>query len=76
MKNLILYIVKNLVKSPESAFVDCEKNGSVLTYIIKVNEEDKAIVIGQNGKTVSAIKNIVRGESGHQKFEIKVENNG
>lgn len=76
MKNLILYIVKNLVKSPEDVFVESQENGNFTTFIVKVQEEDKGLLIGANGKTISIIKDIVRAKDISQKIEIKVVANG
>ena len=76
MKNLILYIVKNLVKSPEDVFVESQENGNFTTFIVKVQEEDKGLLIGANGKTISIIKDIVRAKDLSQKIEIKVVANG
>ncbi|MBR5012756.1 MAG: KH domain-containing protein [Clostridia bacterium] len=76
MKNLILYIVKNLVKSPEDVFVESQENGNFTTFIVKVKEEDKGLLIGANGKTISIIKDIVRAKDLSQKIEIKVVANG
>ena len=76
MKNLILYIVKNLVKSPEDVFVESQENGIFTTFTVKVKEEDKGLLIGANGKTISIIKDIVRAKDISQKIEIKVVANG
>ena len=76
MKNLILYIVKNLVKSPEDVFVESQENGNFTTFIVKVKEEDKGLLIGANGKTISMLKDIVRAKDLSQKIEIKVVANG
>lgn len=76
MKNLILYIVKNLVKSPEDVFVESQENGNFTTFIVKVKEEDKGLLIGANGKTISMLKDIVRAKDISQKIEIKVVANG
>ena len=76
MKNLILYIVKNLVKSPEDVFVESQENGNFTTFIVKVKEEDKGLLIGANGKTISIIKDVVRAKDLSQKIEIKVVANG
>ena len=76
MKNLILYIVKNLVKSPEDVFVESNQIGTGTTFTVNVKEEDKGLLIGANGKTISIIKDIVRAKDLSQKIEIKVVANG
>ena len=76
MKNLILYIVKNLVKNPEDVFVESKQTGAVTTFTVNVKEEDKGVLIGANGKTISIIKDVVRAKDLSKKIEIKVVANG
>lgn len=76
MKNLILYIVKNLVRNPEDVFVESNQIGTGTTFTVNVKEEDKGLLIGANGKTISIIKDIVRAKDLSQKIEIKVVANG
>ena len=76
MKNLILYIVKNLVRNPEDVFVESKQTGAVTTFIVNMKEEDKGVLIGANGKTISIIKDVVRAKDLSKKIEIKVVANG
>ena len=76
MKNLILYIVKNLVRNPEDVFVESKQTGAVTTFTVNVKEEDKGVLIGANGKTISIIKDVVRAKDLSKKIEIKVVANG
>ena len=76
MKNLILYIVKNLVRNPEDVFVESKQTGAGTNFTVNVKEEDKGLLIGANGKTISIIKDVVRAKDLSQKIEIKVVANG
>ena len=76
MKNLILYIVKNLVRNPEDVFVESKQTGAGTTFTVNVKEEDKGLLIGANGKTISIFKDVVRAKDLSQKIEIKVVANG
>lgn len=76
MKNLILYIVKNLVRNPEDVFVESKQTGAVTIFTVNVKEEDKGVLIGANGKTISIIKDVVRAKDLSKKIEIKVVANG
>ncbi len=61
MEELILYIVKALVKNPDQVSVTLgEEQDGVTTYNLTVAEEDKGYVIGKQGKVAKAIRAIVK----------------
>lgn len=62
MKELLEYIVKSIVNSPNA--VEVEEKESVdfpgLTILtIDVAEEDKGVVIGRKGRTINAIRDLI-----------------
>ena len=63
MKQLIEYIVSNIVNHPESVTVTesiSEEDKESTKYLIKVDTEDVGRVIGKQGKVIKAIRQIVR----------------
>lgn len=62
MKQLIEYIVSNIVNHPESVIITEEKtdDGEATKYLIKVDAEDVGRVIGKQGKVIKSIRQIVR----------------
>lgn len=61
MKQLIEYIVSNIVNHPENVSVtETEAGEGVTKYLIEVNPEDVGRVIGKQGKVIKAIRQIVR----------------
>ncbi len=62
MKQLIEYIVSNIVNHPESVSVTEEvaEDNTLTKYLIEVNPEDVGRVIGKQGKVIKAIRQIVR----------------
>lgn len=62
MKQLIEYIVSNIVNHPESVSVTEEATDSKDTtkYLIQVDPEDVGRVIGKQGKVIKAIRQIIR----------------
>ena len=61
MKQLIEYIVSNIVNHPENVVVtETEAGEGITKYLIEVNPEDVGRVIGKQGKVIKAIRQIVR----------------
>ena len=61
MEDLILYIVKRLVKNPDEVKVEeGEMRDDITVYNVTVAEEDKGFVIGKQGKVAKALRCIVK----------------
>lgn len=64
MKNLLEYILSNVVKHPEDLnIIENElENGSrkVFSYEVNANPEDLSIIIGKEGKTIKSIHSLLR----------------
>lgn len=62
MKQLIEYIVSNIVNHPESVSIteEATDNKDTTKYLIKVDAEDVGRVIGKQGKVIKAIRQIIR----------------
>lgn len=60
MKTVLEYLVKNIVDNPQKVEVFEEKNPQTPTLSLKVAKEDMAKVIGKNGKTIKALRTIMR----------------
>ncbi len=62
MKQLIEYIVSNIVNHPESVVISEEQteDKEATKYLIKVDPEDVGRVIGKQGKVIKSIRQIVR----------------
>lgn len=61
MKDLLNYLVTNLVKHPEDIQIQESKGGSgevVLEF--RVNPEDTGLVIGKGGKVIRSIRNLLK----------------
>ena len=66
MKQLIEYIVSNIVNHPENVQVTEESTDDkdLTKYLIKVDPEDVGRVIGKQGKVIKSIRQIVRIQKG------------
>ena len=73
MEELILYIVKALVKNPDAVTVsEGEEQDGVTTYTLTVAEEDKGYVIGKQGKVAKAIRAIVKTAAIKENKKVRV----
>ncbi len=60
MKQLLEYIVPNIVNHPEDVVITEEESQGATNLFIKVNPEDMGRVIGKSGKVIKAIRQIGR----------------
>lgn len=59
MKDLLEYIVKNLVTKPEEVEINEEIIDLTAHYTVKVSPPDAGLVIGKSGQTIRAIRKIL-----------------
>lgn len=60
MKELVEFIVKNLVIDPNSVEVTETKKERETVYTVKVSAEDFGKIIGRSGKVATAIRTVVK----------------
>ena len=64
MVELTEFIVKSLVKNPDSVSVKkFEDSEDIITIAVLVDESDKGAVIGKNGIIANSIRTIVQASS-------------
>lgn len=59
MKDLVLYIVKQLVTNPEAVAVEENSDGGNIDLVLTVDPQDIGMVIGKGGQTIKAIRKIL-----------------
>jgi predicted RNA-binding protein YlqC (UPF0109 family) len=73
VKELVLFIAKELVNHPEEVSVtEVEKDGT-LTMELRVHSEDMGKVIGKQGKIAKAIRTVVKAASMKENKKVHVE---
>lgn len=60
MKELLDYIVKQIVSNPEAVEITETVSGNNIDLVVKVAEDDLGAVIGKGGKVANAIRSVVR----------------
>ena len=60
MKELVEYIAKAIVNSPDEVVVTEETDENYITFKLQVAEEDKGRVIGKQGRVAQAMRTLLR----------------
>ena len=60
MKELVEYIAKSIVNSPDDVVVTEENDENGITLKLQVADEDKGRVIGKQGRIAQAIRSLIR----------------
>ena len=63
MKDLIEFLVKNLVNNQEEVEVTELEKEKETVYTIKVSDEDFGKIIGRSGKVAAALRTVIRTAS-------------
>ena len=73
MKKLLEFLVKEITGCADIA-VEEKKEGEVFEYQLNVPKDFTGLVIGKNGATIKAIRNIlkIKATLEHQRFYINV----
>lgn len=73
MRNLLEFILNRIVSHPEDVQVSEEQNGNEVIYIIHLNPEDIARVIGKNGSVINAIRAIAKVRSLKEQTRARIQ---
>src|SRR5438309_10522740 len=74
-KEFLEYIVKELVDNPSDVKVERKVDEMGVLLSLTVNPEDMGQIIGREGSTAKAIRNLVRivGLKNHARVNLKIE---
>lgn len=72
MKELLLYVAKNLVDHPDAVTVT-EVPGDVTVLELRVAPEDMGKVIGRQGRIAKEIRTLMRSVAQRQGTKVSVE---
>ena len=59
MKDLLEYIVKNLVTKPDAVNIDEQRDNGNVNLNLSVDPSDMGLVIGKGGQTIHAIRKLL-----------------
>ena len=73
MKDLVTFIVRNLVESPDAVEVREVAGDKAQVYEVKVNEADLGKVIGKQGRTIRSVRALVSAAASREGKRATVE---
>ena len=74
MKDLLLYIARNLVDDPDAVTVTETASGDQeLTLELRVAPDDMGKVIGRQGRIAKEIRTVVRSRAQREGFTVSVD---
>jgi len=59
MKDLLEFIVINLVTKPDAVLIDEQRDGTIVNLFLTVDPTDMGLIIGKNGQTIRAIRKLL-----------------
>ena len=74
MKDLVEYLAKALVDDPGAVSVESfEEDDGTVVFELHVAEDDVGKVIGRNGRTVNALRTVVRASAVRHNRRVLVD---
>lgn len=70
MQDLVLHLVKPIVAHPDDVKVNVVEGEASVTLELTVNPADNDAVIGENGRTIRSIRNILSAAAGRRKATL------
>lgn len=73
MKEFIEYLVKQIVSKPEAVVIKETTTDDFSTYKIIADKEDMGVLIGKEGRTIRAIRNMSKAKAIKDNVRIQVD---
>ena len=73
MKELLTYIVANLVSDPDAISIEESVEGDEVTYSLRVAPEDMGRVIGRHGRIAKEIRTLMKAAGNRENKRVTVD---
>jgi predicted RNA-binding protein YlqC (UPF0109 family) len=60
MEELAVYIIKKIIDNPDDLKIESQEIDGIFTLTVKLNPLDMGKVIGKGGKTINAIRSLIK----------------
>jgi len=75
MKELFEFLVKNIVEHPEDIVIEEVEEEGQVNLNFQANPEDIKVIIGKNGRTIKAIRELLKIKAIKEKKRINLNLN-
>ena len=73
VKKLLEYLVSSIVEKPDEVTVEELVRDGQTDLIIHANQDDLKIIIGKNGKTIKALRELVKVKAILEKKRVNIQ---
>ena len=73
MKELVEFIAKSIVNSPDDVVITEENDEEGITLKLQVADEDKGRIIGRQGRVAGAMRTLIRVKAAKQGTRVSLE---
>jgi hypothetical protein len=73
MKELLTYIINNIVNMPEKVKINLEQTDEESLFTVTLPKEEIGTVIGSGGKTIRAIKTLLSLKGKGKNFSLEIK---
>ena len=73
MKELLTYIVANLVTVPDAISIEEKENGDEIIFELRVAAEDMGRIIGRHGRIAKEIRTLMKAAGNRENKKVSVE---
>jgi len=76
MQELLEMILKEIANNPDDINVEeiaDQNDPSFVRFLIYANDEDKGLIIGRGGRTISAIRDVIGIKAVREKKKVRLE---
>lgn len=73
MKDIVEYIVKQFVTTPDAVEVSEENQDGIIRLMLKVDPADMGLTIGKNGQTIKSIRRLLTVKAISDNVRVNLE---
>ncbi len=74
LRNFLQYIAVNMIEDPKSAQLKIAELGPKhLRFKLVVSREDVAVLIGRNGFTIAALRNVLKAAAEPEGYKVQLQ---
>jgi predicted RNA-binding protein YlqC (UPF0109 family) len=73
LEDLLVFLARSVVEEPEAVEVSATEDESRVDLELRVAEDDMGRVIGRRGRTIKAIRTVVKAASVNENKKVSME---